>query len=66
MFNACLRPEYAYYRLVKATVGFQKVCCVDKAVYTLPRIQSGRTITDRGADAAGMMSAALMCEELAR
>ena len=48
MFNACLRAEYAYYRLVQATVAFQKVWCTDGAVYTALLNVSCITITDRG------------------
>lgn len=48
MFNACLRAEYAYYRLGKATVAFQKVWCMDGAVYTVLLNVSCITITDRG------------------
>ena len=47
MFNACLRAEYAYYRSVKATVAFQKVWCMDVAVYTVLLNVSCITITDR-------------------
>lgn len=48
MFNACLGPEHAYYRLVGATVAFQRLCCADSAVYSVRLNASGITITDRG------------------
>ena len=33
LVSARLRTEYAYYSLVNDTVGFQKVWCIDWAVY---------------------------------
>lgn len=48
MFNACLRAEHAHYRSVQATVAFQKVWCMDRAVYTVLCNVSCITITDRG------------------
>lgn len=48
MFNACLRAEYAYYRLVKATVAFQKVWYMHGAVYAVLLNVSCITITCSG------------------
>lgn len=48
MFNACLAAEHAYYRLVEATVAFQKVRRMDGVVYTVRLNVSCITITERG------------------
>lgn len=48
MYNACLAAEHAYYRLVEATVAFQKVGRIDGVVYTVRLNVSCITITERG------------------
>lgn len=48
MYNACLAAEHAYYRLVEATVAFQKVGHIDGVVYTVRLNVSCITITERG------------------
>lgn len=48
MFNACLAAEHAYYRLVEATVAFQKVRRMDGVVYTARLNVSCITIAECG------------------
>lgn len=49
MFNVCLGAQYAYYRMVKVTAVFQKVWCVDRAVYTvLQNLNCTAAVTDCG------------------